>query len=343
MENPKKPVRLYSGPDADMLQQMRTAQATFADEDQALFAAVRPTFTAAYAASWLTQINLAAQALPNAARVGALKEDTDTVDAALEAARTIAKRVLFYANEAFPGNQGRLDTFGKSLYDAARANPARLQGLLEMQLAQLTTGGDEAALVAKGFPAGVTPATANDPTRGVNQLRAALATLRTAETTQERRKGLNQEDTAEAISRLNAAFAPYKELARAAPFVDWPADSRAMKRAYYTLPDSGPEDHDYSLGPGETAARRFDEGLAPGRRLSLSGLPAGAKVEVGLAPDAGTPPTAWTPVPAAETGKPVRLTLGTDLATDPKQTCVALRNTGGTALKVRISLLGPSK
>lgn len=268
--------RLYTGADAAMQQRQRTLHGHFLDNLAAL-TAFSPELAGTFGTRWTAAQTAAEAAVPGKMRTGQLKQDTDAVEGLMEQGRAQVQQLFYYVGRAFPHNAGRLDQYGKSSYEKARANHDRLIALLTQAVEAATR--DAAALAPKGWTAANTTA-----------LAALGQQLSTANTAQEMQKGTGVEGGQTYIGLQNAlyGFGQQVSLAAKARFVD-----DFAKRQLFLLTDgtpAGPETHELSVEAGFSKSVAFATALADGSKLHLRLLaPApgqGAELSRVPAPDA---------------------------------------------------------
>ncbi|GAA4375574.1 hypothetical protein [Hymenobacter koreensis] len=216
----KSEVRVYSESDADMRQRMRTMHGHFVT-DAAAFGAFNPDLNAAFATAWLAALDAADQATPGTVRVGELKEETAEVNDVMEQARQQVQQLYYYVGQAFPKNPGRLEQYGKKLYEKARTSHEQMRALLDVAVKSAER--DEAALAAKGYPATKRLA-----------LQALSSQLTSTNTTQEVKKGENKEASGGYLALQNAAYGFGQQVSSAAKVL-FVAD--ATRRSLYRLSD----------------------------------------------------------------------------------------------------------
>ncbi|OON69104.1 hypothetical protein B0919_10365 [Hymenobacter sp. CRA2] len=212
---------MYSEPDADMRQRMRTMHGHFLT-DAAAFAGFNPDLNAAFAGAWLAAIEAADAATPGSVRVGELKEQTAAVDEVMEQARQQVQQLYYYVGQAFPRNAGRLDQYGKKHYDRARDSHEQMRALLDMAVQAAER--DETALAAKGYAATKRLA-----------LQALSTQLTATNTSQEQKKGSNKEGGDEYLALQNAAFGYGQQVSGAARVL---FAEGTTKRQLYRLSDA---------------------------------------------------------------------------------------------------------
>jgi hypothetical protein len=225
MKKSTEVLRHYSQPDATMRQDMRTMHGHYLTH-QAEFQAFNPDFDADFGSEWLAALDLADTTPDHTVRVGELKEDTAEVDDVIVRAQRAAQTLFYYVGRAFPNNAGRMTTYGRKTYDAARNNQDKMRTLLENAFAAATR--DHAALAAKGYSAAQ-----------LADLHAVAQELTAANTGQEMQKGTNTEGRDHYVTVQNHAYGYGQEASAAAKmlFVDDKA-TRDMFRLGGDAPDA---------------------------------------------------------------------------------------------------------
>ncbi len=201
MKKPATVLRHYSQPDAAMRQDMRTMHGHYLAHEAA-FRKFNPEFDAAFGKDWLAALDLADTTPDNTVRVGGLKEDTAEVETVMEKAQRALQAVFYYVGRAFPHNAGRLATYGRSTYDAARDNHDKMRTLLHTAFTSATR--DAAELDKKGYTAAQ-----------LAELGSLAEELTTTNTTQEVTKGTNTEGTDHYITTQNLAYGYGQEVSAA--------------------------------------------------------------------------------------------------------------------------------
>ncbi|RYU79895.1 hypothetical protein [Hymenobacter persicinus] len=224
----KPEIRLFPTSDSKMRQDMRTMHRHYL-ADLPAFTAFNPTFSAAFGAQWGAALDAAEAATPGRILRGSLKEDTQTVDALMDQARTQLQALFYYVEQAFPRNPGRLDQFGKKQYGPARQQHDKMRALLpgaiqaaERDLAELTKHGFSAAKLA-----------------ALTQLAQDLAA---ADTDQEMRKGTNLEGADDYVRLQNAVYRFGQQVSKAAKVA---LTAEPVKQQLYRLSEraeKGPHD-----------------------------------------------------------------------------------------------------
>ena len=221
MKSENLEVRQYSGSDAAMRSQMRTMHGHYL-ADAAAFAALNPDLGGRFGTDWLAAVEAADKAPNVDVRRGELREDTATVEEQMELARRTAQSVFYYVDQAFPKNTGRLSQYGKDRYQKAFNNADEMRLLLDM--AATAAERDQAELAAKGFSAAQ-----------LAGLKALADSLDVADTSQEMRKGINQEGTGDYVQAQNRAYSFGQQLSKAAKVV---FAQDASKQQLYRLNDT---------------------------------------------------------------------------------------------------------
>jgi hypothetical protein len=202
MKKSTEVLRHYSQPDAAMRQDMRTMHGHYLTH-QAKFQAFNPDFDADFGAEWLAALDLADETPDHTVRTGELKEDTDEVEDVMVRAQRAAQTLFYYVGRAFPNNAGRMNTYGRKTYDAARNNQDKMRTLLQNAFAAATR--DHAALAAKGYTAAQ-----------LAELGALAEELTSANTDQELKKGTNTEGRDHYVTVQNHAYGYGQETSVAA-------------------------------------------------------------------------------------------------------------------------------
>ncbi|GAB3872870.1 hypothetical protein GCM10028824_23760 [Hymenobacter segetis] len=249
-------LRHYSSSAAAMRQDMRTMQAHYLSH-QAAFQAFNPEFDAAFGTDWLAAIDLADTTPDNTVRVGELMEDTAEVASAMAQAQGALQSLFYFVGRAYPHNVGRMATYGRSNYETARNSHDKMRTLLQTAFASATR--DKTDLAAKGYTA------------------AQLATLGTlvteladTNTTQEVKKGTNQEGTDHYLTTQNLAYG-FGQEASAAAKVLFAADAATLKLFRLSGPaaPAGPETHELTVAAGALGSVLFSTPLLATTRLHL--------------------------------------------------------------------------
>ncbi len=202
MKRPTAVLRHYSQPDATMRQDLRTMHGHYLAHEAA-FQKFNPEFDAAFGKDWLAALDLADTTPDHTVRVGELQEDTAEVETVMEQAQRALQAVFYYVGRAFPHNAGRLATYGRSTYDAARDNHDKMRTLLHTAFTSATR--DAQALEAKGYTKAQ-----------LAELGRLADELTTTNTTQEVTKGTNTEGTDHYITTQNLAYGYGQEVSAAA-------------------------------------------------------------------------------------------------------------------------------
>lgn len=255
MQQPTVVVRHYHEADATMRQDMRTMHGHFAAH-AAEFAAFNPEFAVPFATDWLAAIGLADTTPDHTVRTGELVEDTDAVETAMTQAQAAVQTLFYYVGRAFPHNVGRLTTYGRGDYEAARKQHDKMRSLLDKAFAAATL--DKVALAAKGY----TPAQ-------LANLGTLESQLTDTNTTQGMKKGTNVEGTEHYLTVQNLAYGYGQEVSAAAK-VRFAADAATLKLFRLGGPALAPhETHELTVAPGGLGSVRFDTPLGPATRLRL--------------------------------------------------------------------------
>ena len=202
MKRPTAVLRHYSQPDATMRQDQRTLHGHYR-ANEAAFQKFNPEFDAAFGKDWLAALDLADTTPDHTVRVGELQEDTAEVETVMEQAQRALQAVFYYVGRAFPHNAGRLATYGRSSYDAARDHHDKMRSLLHTAFTSATR--DAQALEAKGYTKAQ-----------LAELGRLADELTTTNTTQEVTKGTNTEGTDHYITTQNLAYGYGQEVSAAA-------------------------------------------------------------------------------------------------------------------------------
>lgn len=217
MKKATEVLRHYSQPDATMRQDMRTMHGHYLTH-QAKFQAFNPDFDQDFGDEWLAALDLADTTPDHTVRTGELKEDTAEVEDVMVRAQRAAQTLFYYVGRAFPNNAGRMNTYGRKTYDAARDNHEKMRTLLQNAFAAATR--DHAALAAKGYSAAQLQA-----------LAALAQELTEANTDQEMKKGTNTEGRDHYVTVQNHAYGYGQEANAAANqlFVDDKATQKLFR------------------------------------------------------------------------------------------------------------------
>ena len=275
-------LRHYSQPDAAMRQDMRTMFEHYTAR-QAAFAAFNPEFAAAFGTAWRAAIDLADATPTGAVRVAELKEDTAEVAGTMEQARAAVQGLFYFVGRAYPHNAGRLEQYGRSTYLAARDNHDKMRTLLQTAFTAATR--DKAELAKKGY----TPAM-------LAALGALVAQLADSNTTQEVKKGSNTDEGDHYVTIQNLAYGYGQEVSAAAKVL-FAADAATLKLFRLSGPaaPAGPETHELTVAPDDTASVLFTTSLAAttGLHLRLAVPQPGQQAAVGrvVAPNDKMPAT----------------------------------------------------
>ena len=243
---------------------------------QAAFQGFNPEFNAAFGTDWLAGLDLADTTPAGTLRVGELKEDTAAVGSTMTQAQAAVQSLFYFVGRAFPHNVGRLTTYGRSTYDAARDNHDKMRTLLQLAFASATR--DKVALAAKGYTAA---------------LLAGLGTLATqltdTNTTQEVKKGTNTEDEDHYLTVQNLAYGFGQEASAGAKILF--AADKATLDLFRLSGGGGPahETHELTVAEEEFGTVAFATALAATTALHLRlAIPqAGQVVTVGRVAKAG--------------------------------------------------------
>ncbi|GAB3576664.1 hypothetical protein GCM10027345_13580 [Hymenobacter daeguensis] len=223
-----------------MRQDMRTMYQHYLTH-QAAFQTFNPEFDAAFGTDWLAAIDTADTTPPGAVRVGELKEDTAEVGNTMAQAQAAIQSLFYFVGRAFPHNAGRLATYGRSTYDAARDNHDKMRALLQTAFTSATR--DKTALATKGY----TPAM-------LAALGALVEQLTDTNTTQEVKKGTNTEEGDHYVTTQNLAYGYGQEVSAAAKVLF--AEDAATLRLFRLTGPAAPahETHELTVAPEETGS-----------------------------------------------------------------------------------------
>ncbi|GAB2848140.1 hypothetical protein GCM10027044_04020 [Hymenobacter ruber] len=238
-----------------MRQDMRTMHEHYTT-NQAAFLAFNPEFDAAFGTDWLAAIDAADAAPDRTVRTGELMEDTAEVEDVMGRAQAAAQTLFYYVGRAYPHNAGRLATYGRSTYEAARKQHDKMRTLLQTAFTSATR--DKVTLAAKGYTAAQ-----------LATLGSLVTELADTNTTQEVKKGTNTEGRDHYVTTQNLAYGFGQEVSAAAKVL-FAADAATLK--LFRL--SGPaapvlEHHEVTLAPGARDYITFDTPLLPTSRLHL--------------------------------------------------------------------------
>lgn len=248
-------LRHYSQPDAAMRQDMRTMHEHYAT-NQAAFRAFNPEFDAAFGPDWLAAIDAADVAPDRAVRTGELMEDTAEVEDVMGRAQAAAQTLFYYVGRAYPHNAGRLATYGRSTYEAARKQHDKMRTLLQTAFTSATR--DKTELVKKGYT-----------TAQLATLGSLVTELADTNTTQEVKKGTNTEGRDHYVTTQNLAYGYGQEVSAAAKVL-FAADAATLK-LFRLSGNAAPvlEHHEVTLAPDTTTFITFETLLLPTSRLHL--------------------------------------------------------------------------
>ena len=281
MQTAAEVTRHYSEPDAAMRQRMRTMYEHFITR-QAAFQAFNPDFDVDFGPEWLAALNTADTTPDHAVRVGELKEDTAEVATVMTQAQRAIQTVFYYVGQAFPGNTGRLDTYGRRSYVAARDNHDKMRTLLQTAFASATR--DHLALAGKGYDA-----------PKLTALGDLVGALTETNTTQEVQKGLNTEASDHCITVQNLAYGFGQEASAAAKVLF--ADDAATLDLFRLGPAaaSGPEHHELTVAADTFKTLDFSTPLpaTTALHLRLAEPQFGQQAIVGRVEVAGSPPAVF--------------------------------------------------
>ena len=315
-------LRHYHEPDADMRQDMRTMYEHYLTH-QAAFRAFNPEFDADFGPEWLAALNAADTAPTGTVRLGELKEDTAEVTTVMEQARTALQSLFYFVGRAFPHNAGRMTTYGRPTYDAARDNHDLMRTLLQTAFTSATR--DQDALATKGYTAAQLAALGN-----------LVAGLTDTNTTQEVKKGTNVEGTDDYVTIQNRAYGYGQEVSAAAKVL-FAEDAATRKLFRLTDPaPAGPETHELTVAPQAQGSVLFATPLLAATRLHLRlAVPQpGQQAIVGRAVASTNPMTAFVRLTPADSELTV---TAADLGAAGQW--VLMQNNSPTPVRIEITVL----
>jgi hypothetical protein len=304
-----------------MRQDMRTMYQHYLTH-QAALRAFNPEFDVDFGPEWLTALNAADTAPTGTVRVGELKEDTAEVATVMEQAQSALQSLFYFVGRAFPHNAGRMTTYGRPTYDAARDNHDLMRTLLQTAFTSATR--DKDALATKGYTAAQLAA--------LGQL---VAGLTDTNTTQEVKKGTNVEGTDDYVTIQNRAYGYGQEVSAAAK-VRFAEDAATLKLFRLTDPaPAGPEAHELTVAPKDRGSVLFATPLLATTRLHLRlAVPQpGQQATVGRAVGPTSPLSNFLVLSSANS----ELTVTATELGDAGQ-WVLVFNANGTAAPVRVEI-----
>ena len=318
--------RAYNSADDVMRQRQRTLREHYVANENA-FRGLNPmVFDATFTPLWDARQEAAEAAQPGSVRAGILHEETKAVSTKLDECRAALKRLFYAAGQAFPGNAGRLNQYGKNRYEAARKNPPAMITLLDLALDAASRPADALALATYGWSAADTLSLG---TLGLS--------LTAAATTQQTQKGTGVEEGQSYVGLQNALYRCGQQVSLAAKTLY--ADDFA-KRQLFDLTEGGPahpaEDHEVTVKPGQQKTVLFTtplDGVA-GLHLLLSVPRAGMRAEVGRIKEPTDTPPHLVPLTREQRSRDVRINeLG------PVGQLLLVRNVGEHAVRVVLRVL----
>jgi hypothetical protein len=317
--------RLYTGADDAMRQGQRTLREHYTANAKAFEKFNPAVFTEDYAARWSTAQEAADTADPGSVRAGTLHEDTTAVEGKMAEARTAVQRLFYAAGQAYPGNPGRLNQYGKNRYEQARDSHDHMITLLDLAHDAANRPLDALALAKHGW--GITA------TAGLETLGLALAG---ANTTQETQKGTGVEDGQTYIVQQNGLYRFGQQASLGAKTLfadDFP------KRQLFALTEGGDadgEDHELTVPPGQEKTVLFTTPFdaVPGLRLLLSKPQPGMRAEVSRLDKPGQQPTQVLTLTPEQRSRDVQ---AADLG--PAGQLLLVRNTGEHPVRVVLRVL----
>lgn len=222
---------------------------------QAAFQDFNPEFGAAFGAAWLAAIDAADAEPDHTVRTGELMEDTDEVGDVMSRAQAAVQTLFYYVGRAFPHNAGRMTTYGRSTYEAARRQQEKMRGLLQTAFSSATR--DHAALAAKGYTAAQ-----------LASLGALVTELGDTNTDQEVKKGTNTEGRDHYVTVQNLAYGYGQEVSAAAKLL-FADDEATLKLFRLSSPAAAHETHELRVAPGALGSVLFTTPLLASTRLHL--------------------------------------------------------------------------
>ncbi|MDB5234407.1 MAG: hypothetical protein JWR44_1400 [Hymenobacter sp.] len=141
----------------------------------------------------MAALDLADTTPDHTVRAGELKEDTAEVEDVMTRAQRALQTVFYYVGRAFPNNAGRMATYGRKTYDAARDSHDKMRTLLQTAFTSATR--DHQSLAAKGYTAAQ-----------LGDLETLVAELTDTNTSQEVKKGTNTEGRDHYVTVQNHAY-----------------------------------------------------------------------------------------------------------------------------------------
>lgn len=232
--------RSYNGSDSFMVQEARLIHG-LVSADLAKFTAFDSTITAAAQTAFLAAITAAETVVDDTAVVGQLKQSTENLLAAMDAAKTKYNEVKYYVLKAFPNSPGTQHEFLNEYDEARKSATKMIQFLDELSKAAVKY---QTQLVAAGYSAAAI---------------AAIATLRTDLTAknsaQKMIKKNRQKLTEDRVILLNACYSRMALINAAAQIVY--ANDYAKQQQFIYMPgtesSSGIQGFGGSIAAGQTA------------------------------------------------------------------------------------------
>ena len=225
----KPVIRMYQGADAFMTEEARVAHGLIMN-DLAKFTNFDSTFTPAYMADFLNDIEAADTVVADSAVSDEQRLKTETLNAVMEQARSVYNDVKYFAGKAFPTSSATRDLFGLNDYEAVRKNPAKMiQFLHEMHNAAVTY---QAELLVVGF--------SKTTTTAILDIREALQQSNTDQKTFRKARPKLTEDR---IILLNNCYSKLALLYSAAQLVY--KDDYAKRKQFVFLSSSASGADDY--------------------------------------------------------------------------------------------------
>jgi len=233
----KPVIRMYQGGDAFMTQEARIAYGLIM-KDLAKFTNFDSTFTPAYMTDFHNAIETADTVVADSAVSDEQRLKTETLNAAMEQARSVYSDVKYFAGKAFPASSATRDLFGLNDYEAARKNPAKMiQFLHEMHNAATTY---QTELLAVGF--------SKTTSTAILDIRE---TLQQSNTDQKTFRKARPKLTEDRIIQLNNCYSKLALLYSAAQLIY--KDDYAQRKQFVYLPSgaSGAEEYEGAV-PADT-------------------------------------------------------------------------------------------
>ena len=249
----------FKKPVANMIQQAILLH-TRATEDMAALAAYDIDIDAA----WLTAMQAAIDDL-NATpapveNTGILKDITADVNAKMAEARTTMQDLLFVVKKAFPGQDGKLDSYGKKDFEKAR-NDQQLM-LATMARANRLMAADSAALIAKGWLQSK-----------IDAFGALYTALLELDQDQEKQKGDKSDDTSVFYEKANIVWDNYVMRIHEAGTIAFRDDQEKLKQyMLYPENDTTPLEFTVDVAPGAIVYHRILTALQPAQPIIIKML-----------------------------------------------------------------------